>query len=554
MIYQLKVTLQDISPPVWRRLLVHADITFAQLHEILQIAFQWEDIHLHQFVVRKIPQDKAVKHRRMMVPVYGKPEIFIGIPDRDGWGPPCLHERREKLSEWLRHEKDHLVYIYDFGDDWRHRVELEKILEESPDMDSPICIKLKGASPDEDSKFEIMDEGWRASDKAEEARLMEELNQQLQAARSRLVPKRASGSRVPSSAASRRSRTVQEPASAGWRELFQLAKDYRLLAPWNWMSQADIFAVHDAASGQTGYCSVIGSSGRLYGLVVYRGDRGLRSLLNLLHEEGSLFGSEAAMYMQDAILLSYEDRADLDGAEYRLVASSGVGFRGHKAWPVFHDRAPHYVAALLDERDVPMMIRILQQAIHVCQEVALGQRELPALETGRIFARISELHQGQILWRDGDLPVDPGEEEVDQRLAVSELEMAAARKRIPRVPGMKWEFDVFHLPVPVDDPKRPYYPIVGLCMDIDHGVMLPPLMAHPSSIQEELQRSLLACFTSVQAMPEVIYIQRPSLMHLLRPVCDKLGIRTGVVKQLPLLNEAKQGMIQHMMALHGRFR
>jgi len=45
-IYQLKVTLLNTSPPIWRRLLVPADVTLAQLHDVLQAAMGWEDGHM----------------------------------------------------------------------------------------------------------------------------------------------------------------------------------------------------------------------------------------------------------------------------------------------------------------------------------------------------------------------------------------------------------------------------------------------------------------------------------------------------------------------------
>lgn len=48
-VYQLKVALRDISPLIWRRLLVTSNTTIAQLHDIVQIAMGWEDLHLHQF-------------------------------------------------------------------------------------------------------------------------------------------------------------------------------------------------------------------------------------------------------------------------------------------------------------------------------------------------------------------------------------------------------------------------------------------------------------------------------------------------------------------------
>jgi hypothetical protein len=65
-IYQLKVTLLGTSPPIWRRLLAPADVTLAQLHDVLQAAMGWEDGHMHEFSIgqrrigRPDPEDRLM--------------------------------------------------------------------------------------------------------------------------------------------------------------------------------------------------------------------------------------------------------------------------------------------------------------------------------------------------------------------------------------------------------------------------------------------------------------------------------------------------------------
>src|ERR1700737_2088923 len=65
-LYQLKVTLLGTSPPIWRRLLVPADVTLAQLHDVLQAAMGWEDGHMHEFSIgqrrfgRPDPEDRLM--------------------------------------------------------------------------------------------------------------------------------------------------------------------------------------------------------------------------------------------------------------------------------------------------------------------------------------------------------------------------------------------------------------------------------------------------------------------------------------------------------------
>lgn len=54
-VYQLRIWIREISPQIWRRLLVRSDSTIAQLHDTLQIAFGWTDEHLHRFLIRGKP-------------------------------------------------------------------------------------------------------------------------------------------------------------------------------------------------------------------------------------------------------------------------------------------------------------------------------------------------------------------------------------------------------------------------------------------------------------------------------------------------------------------
>jgi hypothetical protein len=51
-VYQLRVVVRGVSPLIWRRLLILADTTIADLHAVLQVAFGWTGTHLHRFVVQ----------------------------------------------------------------------------------------------------------------------------------------------------------------------------------------------------------------------------------------------------------------------------------------------------------------------------------------------------------------------------------------------------------------------------------------------------------------------------------------------------------------------
>jgi hypothetical protein len=129
-IYQIKVTLEDSRPPVWRRLLVRSDVTLAQLHEIIQAAMGWWDYHLHQFIVGET-------HYRQPHPDF---EDLSETGD----------ERQVRLDQIAPGEGSSFRYEYDFGDSWLHQVLVEKVLPPQPGQMCPVCVKGRRACPPED--------------------------------------------------------------------------------------------------------------------------------------------------------------------------------------------------------------------------------------------------------------------------------------------------------------------------------------------------------------------------------------------------------------------
>lgn len=128
-ILQLKVTLQHIHPPIWRRLLVPADITLAKLHFVVNEAMGWTCSHLHSFAF----EDRT----------FGDPKL-----DRDG-ELGFEDERKVKLSALVDHGGS-IAYAYDFGDGWEHEIEIEASIEADSRFKLPLCVGGARACPPED--------------------------------------------------------------------------------------------------------------------------------------------------------------------------------------------------------------------------------------------------------------------------------------------------------------------------------------------------------------------------------------------------------------------
>jgi Plasmid pRiA4b ORF-3-like protein len=131
-VYQLRVSLTDIEPAIWRRIHVWEDTKLPQLHRILQALFNWENYHLHEFVVG----------RR----VYTEPD-----PEDNWFGRKIIDERDIPLSRLAERVGSEFDYHYDFGDNWHHLVLLEAILLPEAETFYPRCTAGARSGPPEDA-------------------------------------------------------------------------------------------------------------------------------------------------------------------------------------------------------------------------------------------------------------------------------------------------------------------------------------------------------------------------------------------------------------------
>jgi hypothetical protein len=131
-IARLKIDLDEVKPPVMRRIEVPVDVLLVTLHEIIQVAMGWENYHLFEFRV-------------------GKTCWSIPDPDWQEWGSGGLSAEQATLDDLLRMAgTTQFKYTYDFGDDWDHTIKVEALSDADPDATYPRLLAARGACPPED--------------------------------------------------------------------------------------------------------------------------------------------------------------------------------------------------------------------------------------------------------------------------------------------------------------------------------------------------------------------------------------------------------------------
>jgi hypothetical protein len=132
-LFQLKITLLDIEPPIWRRIQTR-DCTLDELHDVLQVVMGWENSHLHRFEING--------------QVFGDPDLF----EEDFLEFDMRDSRKTRLSQIVPKDgkRCRFIYEYDFGDGWRHEVLFEGNPDVQPGIVYPACLEGERRCPPED--------------------------------------------------------------------------------------------------------------------------------------------------------------------------------------------------------------------------------------------------------------------------------------------------------------------------------------------------------------------------------------------------------------------
>lgn len=130
-IVQLRIELMDIEPLIWRRVHLPADFTLRELHDVIQVVFDWLDYHLHEFEV-------------------GDQRYGGQIADDDFGGEPVESDDSVKLGDLVERGTERFVYTYDFGDGWEHLITVEKVLAPQEGADYPVLVDGARQAPPED--------------------------------------------------------------------------------------------------------------------------------------------------------------------------------------------------------------------------------------------------------------------------------------------------------------------------------------------------------------------------------------------------------------------
>jgi hypothetical protein len=136
--FDLEISLLEIEPRIWRRFLIRSEATFMHFHSAIQQAFGWQKCHLFEFLDGNVAENDTRPLYAMKLPRIARSEHAEPHDDE----PDAPVASAIELRQYLSANNRRCFYVYDFGDNWQHVVEVKDVVEMPEEF---TCKLLDGA-------------------------------------------------------------------------------------------------------------------------------------------------------------------------------------------------------------------------------------------------------------------------------------------------------------------------------------------------------------------------------------------------------------------------
>jgi len=213
-----------------------------------------------------------------------------------------------------------------------------------------------------------------------------------------------------------------------WKDLYESALRYRDLKPWGFLGDDALFGVKDPVTGHIGYCCVLGTLGEVLGLCIYRGSEGLNFYQRL--QSGDLTPEDEDVFtMQNALLIEFTDRSELEKEDLSIIKALNLKIRGRKQYPIARSFLPGYPPWFLTENEVHFLTFALSCACDLFEDYKKDPMTLESVEEGHYLVYVP--HEGEkesVSWRKQCLKPGPLAEPVIPQIVLNELQLQKIKK------------------------------------------------------------------------------------------------------------------------------
>lgn len=333
-----------------------------------------------------------------------------------------------------------------------------------------------------------------------------------------------------------------EPAPQQYRGLCETAARIHRLAPWEWLSETDLFGVRHPEWDQTGWISLLGMLEAYSAVAVLLGDEALeqyRRIHEREDEDPERIYEELAEIPQ--LHLALVDRAALEPEDRRRLKEVGVVARGRGAWPQFRAFGSGLAERPIERTEATFLQHCLDQVLEVAPR---------ALEDEEVLYRPKEDELLVRVWQDGvwrDHYETPAPVTLPwERVEASPFSLSQFRQLTPT--GLTLELDFYHLwsQVTGESDLPPFHPYLLVAADAANGLVLGMEMLKPApsfeTMWQQVPAHLARLLGQAGGLPATVLVESKRLMTALGPLMSSLQVTLVEVRSLPHLKELRESI------------
>lgn len=519
--FQLKIAIKNSHPPIWRRCIIPESLTFSDLTHVLNIVMGWEGYHLSSF-----------EFDSLRVRIEDESDAF-------GYGNyEYLEASETPIAPFMENEK-WFTYTYDFGDDWQHRVTIEKIIPDY-EFDYPMVVKYKGDTPYEDCggifgyynlletlqnpddpEYENMRD-W-AGDPEDQRYNMDIVNEELNELHFPDNPEIA---------------VIEEDASLEeWQILYEIATKIGIMKPWEEFYDLDLFSLEK--DGKTAYASILGHNGECYGISIYEEYQGFNDFMMLLHQKSLNLSEKYALFSQNNLTCYWGNRDELSKNQWNIVKSLGYQYRGKNQWLYFVSHKAGYYPENMNRDEVNRMtlyLTLLEEALRYYKDHKFSVD----FENANMFSFSYGKETGQWTGKEMPLPF------TSFCLPQLELNDDAPIEELASLPlascCLEASIEYSNIATKDDLSNRTICGKLVVIADADSGLVLNMDLIHPQEQEGEAILNQLAPVIFGMGRPKEIRVNNDIVEAYLEDFCTKGNIRLKKMKCLSAVMDIMQNI------------
>lgn len=332
------------------------------------------------------------------------------------------------------------------------------------------------------------------------------------------------------------------PTIEQWKQLYEIAGEIKLQAPWNNLWDTYLFTVMLPKRKEPVFISVIGRNGECYGVGIYPGyDSLLRfyRLMDMPQEDLSL----NPLGFQSCLMCYYGNRDELAPEERETIKSLGLKFRGENNWIYFRAMEEGYYPWFINSEQAVLITEALREFSSAYKHFTNDKIKVD-FENGETLMHCYSAENGVWLDTAAPLPSIPEftkELVFDNKSALLELQGKPTNKALI-------ELDIQYLPMPVQDKpdEIPYFPPIAILINRRSGIIIDQKVLDKKKKKEDAAVEMLINYTVKYGKPYKLFVRDEYFLSYVKSLCSQLGITVLYGEGMESTNEFIKQLAERM--------